>query len=164
MAIPGTSTGVNFVGSVQLSQPADYLPRLAQQNMKVQMISAEAVRTLVVKGEIAASPTVAQAGVKLNQAEGAPNEWVPLAPVTANAGAVAILAKAPHPHAAALFAEFVLGPAGQQIYRDNYFGLAGTDPGFPRWYPDDGKTADQYEQAYEGWKKQLTDLFVTPAN
>ncbi len=162
MAIPGTSTGVNFIGSVQTSQPPDYLARLAQQNMKVQMISAEAVRTLVVKGEIAASPTVAQAGVKINQAEGAPIEWVPLAPVTANAGAVAIVAKAPHPHAAALFAQFLLGPAGQQIYKDNYFGLAGTDPGFPRWYPDEGKTADQYEQAYEGWKKQLTDLFVTP--
>src|SRR5579883_1823273 len=164
MAIPGTSTGVNFIGSVQASQAPDYLARLAQQNMKVQMISAEAVRTLVVKGEIAASPTVAQAGVKLNQAEGAPIERVPLAPVTANAGAVAIIAKAPHPHAAALFAQFLLGPDGQQIYKDNYFGLAGTDPGFPRWYPDEGKSARQYEQAYESWKKQLTDLFVTPGN
>ena len=161
MAIPGTSTGVNFVGSVQLTQGPGYLPRLAQQNMRVQMISAEAVRTLVVKGEIAASPTVAQAGVKINQAEGAPIDWVPLAPVTANAGAVAIVAKAPHPHAAALFAQFLLGPDGQQIYKDNYFGLAGTDPGFPRWYPDDGKTADQYEQVYETWKKQLTELFVS---
>jgi iron(III) transport system substrate-binding protein len=162
MAIPGTSTGVNFVGSVQTSQGPDYLRRLAQQNLKVQMISAEAVRTLVVKGEIAASPTVAQAGVLLDQAAGAPIEWVPLAPVTANAGAVAIVAKAPHPHTAALFAQFLLGPAGQQIYKDNYFGLAGTDPGFPRWYPDDGKTADQYEQVYETWQKQLTDLFVSP--
>jgi iron(III) transport system substrate-binding protein len=163
MAIPGTSTGVNFVGQVQTSQAPDYLPRLAQQNLKVQMISAEAVRTLVVKGEIAASPTVAQAGVMINKAEGAPIAWVPLAPVTANAGAVAIVAKAPHPHVAALFAQFLLGPDGQQIYKDNYFGLAGTDPGFPRWYPDEGRTADQYEQAYEGWKKELTDLFVTPA-
>jgi iron(III) transport system substrate-binding protein len=162
MAIPGTSTGVNFVGSALTSQPPDFLPRLAQQNMQVQMISAEAVRSLVAKGEIAASPTVAQAGVAIQKAEGASLEWVPLAPVTANAGAVAIVAKAPHPYAAALFAAFLLGPAGQQIYKDNYFGLAGTDPGFPRWYPDDGKTADQYEQAYEGWKKQLTDLFMTP--
>jgi iron(III) transport system substrate-binding protein len=161
MAIPGTSTGVNFVGSVQLSQGPDYLPRLAQQSMKVQMVSAEAVRTLVVKGEIAASPTVAQAGVLISKAEGAPIEWVPLAPVTANAGAVAIVGKAPHPHAAALFAQFLLGSAGQQLYKDNYFGLAGTDPGFPRWYPDEGKTADQYEDVYETWKKQLTDLFVS---
>jgi ABC-type Fe3+ transport system substrate-binding protein len=85
---------------------------------------------------------------------------VPLTPVTANAGAVALVAKAPHPYAAALFAQFLLGADGQQIYKDNYFGVAGTDPGFPRWYPDDGKTAAQYEDAYEGWKKRLSEAFM----
>ena len=48
------------------------------------------------------------------------------------------------------------------VFHGQVFGLAGTDPGFPRWYPDQGMTADQYEQSYETWKKRMTESFVSP--
>jgi iron(III) transport system substrate-binding protein len=159
MAVPGTSTGINFVGTLLAHQSPEFVTRLSQQSVKVQMISGTALLDLIAKGEIAASPTVFQAEVGLARAKGAPVEWVALPPVTANAGAVGFSANAPHPNAAALFAAFLLGPEGQAMFKDNGFGSAGADPGFPRWYPDAGKTATQYEQQYEQWKKLFTDSF-----
>jgi iron(III) transport system substrate-binding protein len=162
MAIAGTTTGVNWVGFLGTQQPPDLLAQLAQQNVKIQMVSGTALLDLVAKGEIAASPTIFKAEVEIAKEKGAPVEWVPLVPVTANAGALAVTARAPHPNAAALFAEFLLGPEGQGVLQQNHFGLAGTDPGFARWYPDEGLTADQYEQSYETWKKRMTESFVSP--
>jgi iron(III) transport system substrate-binding protein len=160
MALPGTTTGVNFLGYLLAHESPDFVTRLADQNVKVQMISGTALLDLIAKGEIAASPTVFQAEVLIGRSKGAPVEWIPIQPVTANAGAVGFIAQAPHPHAAALFAEFLLGDEGQQIFRDNYFGSAGVAPGFSRWYPDQGMTATQYEQRYEEWKKLLSEKFV----
>ncbi len=162
MAIAGTTTGVNWVGFLTTQQPPDLFAQIAQQNIKIQMISGTALLDLVAKGEVAASPTIFKAEVEIAKDKGSPVEWVPLTPVTANAGAVAITARAPHPNAAALFAEFLLGEEGQSVFRQNHFGLAGTDPGFARWYPDQGMTADQYEQSYETWKKRMTESFVSP--
>ena len=162
MAIAGTTTGVNWVGFLTKEQPPDLFGQIAQQNIKIQMISGTALLDLVAKGEVAASPTIFRAEVEIAKEKGAPVEWVPLVPVTANAGALAVTARAPHPNAAALFAEFLLGEEGQGVLKQNHFGLAGTDPGFPRWYPDQGMTADQYEQSYETWKKRMTESFVSP--
>ncbi|HEY7060752.1 MAG TPA: extracellular solute-binding protein [Chloroflexota bacterium] len=160
MAIAGTTTGVNWVGFLATQEPPDLLGQIAQQNVKIQMISGTALLDLVAKGEIAASPTIFKAEVEIAQEKGAPVEWVPLVPVTANAGALAVLARAPHPNAAALFAEFLLGDEGQGYLKENHFGLAGTEPGFARWYPDQGMTGDQYEQTYETWKKRMTETFT----
>ena len=160
MALVGTNTGVNFIGYALTFLSPDYVNQLAQQNMKIQMISGTAMLDLIAKGEIVASPGIFQAEVILARQKGAPVEWVMIPPVTANAGVVSIVAKAQHPHAAALLAEFLLGDEGQRIFRENYFGLAGTDPGFPRWYPDHGMTAAQYEQKNEEWKKLMNDKFV----
>jgi iron(III) transport system substrate-binding protein len=162
MAIAGTSTGVNWVGFLMTQQPPDLLPKMAQQNIKIQMISGTALLDLIAKGEIAASPTVFKAEVDIGKEKGAPVEWVGLPPVTTNAGALAVTARAAHPNAAALFAEFLLGAEGQGVLKENHFGLAGTDPGFPRWYPDQGMTAEQYEQNYETWKRRMTESFVGP--
>jgi iron(III) transport system substrate-binding protein len=160
MALVGTNTGVNFVGYALAFLSPDYVNQLSQQNMKIQMISGTAMLDLIAKGEIVASPGIFQAEVILARQKGAPVEWVMIPPVTANAGAVSVVAKAQHPHAAALLAEFLLGEEGQRIFRENHFGLAGTDPGFPRWYPDHGMTAAQYEQKNEEWKKLMNDKFV----
>jgi iron(III) transport system substrate-binding protein len=160
MALVGTNTGVNFIGYALQHLGPDYLNRLAQQNVKVQMISGTAMLDLIAKGEIASSPGVFQAEVTIAKGKGAPVEWVMIPPVTTNAGVVSIVKQAQHPHAAALLAAFLLGDEGQRIFRENYFGSASSDPGFPRWYPDVGLTAAQYEQKNEEWKKLLTEKFV----
>ncbi len=162
MAIPGTSTGVNFVGNLVTHQSADFVAKLAQQGIKVQMISGTALMDLIAKGEVAASPATFKAEALIASSKGAPVGWIPLEPVTANAGGVAISARAPHPNAAALFAQFLLGEDGQRIFKENNFGSAGVDPGFKRWYPDQGLTAAQYEEKYSNWQKLMNESFVRP--
>jgi iron(III) transport system substrate-binding protein len=54
--------------------------------------------------------TVAQ-----NAAKGAPIGWVKTDPLYGNYGAAGVAAKAPHPYAARLWANYVLSPAGQQV-------------------------------------------------
>ncbi len=160
LALPGSATGVNFVGYIETFLPPDYLPRLAEQNVKLMMISGAALGDLVAKGEIAASPALFLAEVLRTREAGAPVEWVPIPPVTTNAGAVLISKTAPHPHAAALFATFLLGEDGHRLLAEAHFGFADVDPGFPRWYPGEGLTGSQYEERFERWKKRMTETFV----
>jgi iron(III) transport system substrate-binding protein len=160
MALPGSTTGVNFVGYAHQFLPADFLPRLGQQNMKIMMVSGAALGDLVAKGEVAASPALFLAEVLRTRESGAPVEWVPLAPVTANAGGVLIAKTAPHPNAAALFATFLLAEEGHRLLAEAHFGFADVDPGFPRWYPGQGATGAQYEDLFETWKKEMTETFV----
>ncbi len=160
MALPGSATGVNFMGYVQAFLPSDFLPRLQDQNMKLMMISGGALGDLVAKGEVAASPALFLAEVLRTKESGAPVEWVPFPPVTANAGAAMLSKTAPHPNSAALFATFLLGDEGHQLLAEAHFGFADVDPGFLRWYPGEGLTGAQYDDTYEKWKKQMTETFV----
>jgi hypothetical protein len=74
--------------------------------------------------------------------------------VPANAGGVA---NAPHPHAALLLADFVLGPAGQKIYGDLDFASPTKDLGFKRFYPENGFTSLEYDAQLERRLKLLRD-------
>src|SRR6266568_1632083 len=51
------------------------------------------------------------------KSKGAPVEWRPLQPAFGQAAAVGLSRYAPHPHAALLFAEFVLSKEGQEILK-----------------------------------------------
>ncbi len=160
LALPGSSTGVNFMGYLQTFLAPDFLPRLQEQNVKLMMISGGALTDLVAKGEVAASPTLFLSEVARARQSGASVEWVPLNPVTANAGAALVSKTAPHPNAAALFATWLLGEDGQRVLAESHVGLANVDPGFTRWYPGEDVSGAQYEELYEKWRKQMTDTFV----
>ncbi|MDZ5445077.1 extracellular solute-binding protein [Micromonospora sp. 4G57] len=58
--------------------------------------------------------------VAKNAAKGAPIGWVKTDPLYGNYGAVNVAAKAPHPYAARLWANYVLSPVGQQVVIDAY--------------------------------------------
>jgi ABC-type Fe3+ transport system substrate-binding protein len=74
------------------------------------------------------------------------------------AGGVAVYANAQRPHAALLFADFLLSAEGQKLLEDLYFGSAKKDYGFKRWYPEKEGTLAQYESALEKWQKLLKDI------
>jgi len=57
-----------------------------------------------------------QAVDKLKE-RGAPIDWKPLPPAFGRADGIALAREAPHPHAALLFADFVLSPEGQRIIK-----------------------------------------------
>jgi iron(III) transport system substrate-binding protein len=64
--------------------------------------------TLVGSGEVPLALTLYDWNVEKLKQKGAPVEWFPLSPVIAQFKTVAMLRKAPHPHAAVLFYDFML--------------------------------------------------------
>ena len=113
---------------------------------------------MVVSGEVGVSFSTFRNHAVTAIAKGAPIEWLPLEAVVANAGGFAISRNAPHPHAALLMADFVLGPEGQKILQEHHNGSAWKDPGFKRWYPEAGMTREQYLKTEKGWNKTLTTI------
>jgi iron(III) transport system substrate-binding protein len=85
----------------------------------------------------------------------APVDWVPLDGVPTNAGGSAIVANAPHPHAALLFTDFIIGPEGQKLMEQFRYGVAWKEYPFKREYPERGMSSGEYENAEDKWL-QLT--------
>jgi iron(III) transport system substrate-binding protein len=70
---------------------------------------------LVASGEIPLALTTYSHGAEKMKHKGAPVEWFAIAPAIGRANGVGILKNAPHPHAAALFVDFILSPEAQVI-------------------------------------------------
>ena len=71
---------------------------------------------LVAAGEIHVGLTVYNANAESMKRRGGPIDWEPVGPVVARPQGVALAKNAPHPHAALLFADFVLSPEGQELF------------------------------------------------
>ena len=72
---------------------------------------------LVAAGEIAMVPDAHIQGVVRLKNRGAPIEWKPLPPAFGQPSSVGVVRRAPHPHAALLFADFILSKEGQEIIK-----------------------------------------------
>jgi ABC-type Fe3+ transport system substrate-binding protein len=70
---------------------------------------------LVASGEVPFALTTYSHGAEKMKQKGAPVEWFAIAPAIGRANGIAIPRKPAHPHAAALFVDFVLSPEGQAI-------------------------------------------------
>jgi iron(III) transport system substrate-binding protein len=70
---------------------------------------------LVASGEIPLALTTYSHGAEKMKQKGAPVEWFAIAPAIGRANGIGVVTKPPHPHAAALFVDFLLSPEGQQI-------------------------------------------------
>jgi len=72
---------------------------------------------LVASGEVAFFLTAYNNNMETLKLKGAPVDWKPLQPAFGQAAAIGLARHAPRPHAALLFAEFVLSKEGQEIYK-----------------------------------------------
>ena len=70
---------------------------------------------LVASGEIPFAITTYSHGAEKMKQKGAPVEWYAIEPAIGRANGVAVVRKPAHPHAAALFVDFLLSPEGQAI-------------------------------------------------
>ncbi len=160
LVMAGTSTGVNQVGNWLLNVGEDFARQMQEQQIQIQNVSGAAVLGLVVTGEFPASPTTfREHHMELRQREpDAPADFVPLEPVVTNAGTIVLPVGAPHPHAAILFADWIVAPdGGQAVFEQLGRGSAAKDPGFKRWYPDE-LPPDRLEAQYEDWQRRLYQL------
>jgi len=159
MALAGSTTGSNWVGSILLAmgdqKGKEFLKQLgAQQQPTVQQISGKALQDLVAKGEIPASPTIFRDHVRQSQAQGAPINWVPIEPVPTLVTKLGVAAKAPHPYAAMLYMDWLL-EGGQPVLKDHFYSSGAEKFPFKIWAIDAGKTSDQLQQQLQDW----TDIF-----
>ena len=73
---------------------------------------------LVAAGEIDIAIDAHVQGVARLKAKGAPIDWKPLQPAFGQAASIGLARDAPHPHAALLFADFILSREGQEIIHE----------------------------------------------
>ena len=72
---------------------------------------------LIAAGEIPIGVDLHVQGIARLKDKGAPIEWKPLQPAFGQPSSVGVARRAPHPHAALLFADFILSPEGQEIIK-----------------------------------------------
>jgi iron(III) transport system substrate-binding protein len=93
----------------------DYFRRLAAMKPDVRkghVLLAE----LVAAGEVPVGLTMYNSNIESLKRKGAPIDFVPIPPVAARPQGIGVAKNAPHPNAAALFADFVLSPEGQRLF------------------------------------------------
>ena len=72
--------------------------------------------SLVAAGEVPVGLSMYSSNIEPLKRKGAPIDFVPVQPVVARPQGIGVARAAPHPHAALLFADFVLSPEGQQLF------------------------------------------------
>jgi len=70
---------------------------------------------LISVGEVDVGLTAYQSNASSGKQRGEPIDWAAVEPVIGNAQAVGVARMAPHPHAALLFADFMLSPQAQEM-------------------------------------------------
>jgi iron(III) transport system substrate-binding protein len=158
IAFAGSDTGVTVVGAMLKFKGEEYVKKLKAQNPAVHNVSGRALLDMVISGEVGVSPSTFRNHVEVSLKAGAPIEWIPMDVVPANSGSTAVSKNAPHPHAALLLADFILGAGGQKVLEQFEYGNPTKEYGFKRWYPEQGLTAEQIDKLEEKWRNTLRDL------
>lgn len=114
-----TSGGPLFLGNLinawGKTKADAYIHKLAQQKIANLDSSGRAVIDQVVSGQQPIALEVFNDQVEVSKAKGAPVDWVPLNPVTAQLSRISLVKQPPHPNAAMLFLDFMFSAAGQKV-------------------------------------------------
>jgi iron(III) transport system substrate-binding protein len=162
MAFVTTDTGSRTIGGMLRSKGDEYLKKLRGQEIAMHSVSGQALNDMIITGEVEASPTIFRNHALAAAQKKAPVAWVPMDIVPASAGSAGLSAQAPHPHAAALFVDFLFSPDGQKILEGYDYGSPAKEYGFKRWYPEKGVTIQQLEKDSDRWERGLRDLGRRP--
>ncbi len=155
LAVTTESSTSRVIGSMIKVKGEEFVKRLQAQEIRLFKASSAGFLDLIAAGEVAGSFVVFRNQVAVMKERRAPVEWVALDVAPANAGGSAVVANAPHPHAALLFTDFVIGADGQKLMEQFRYGVAWKDYPFKREYIERGMTSAEYEKAEDRWA-QLT--------
>lgn len=116
MAISTTLLGTQWVGWMYKKYGEDFIKKFGEQHIHTTDANTDAIISQVAAGEIAVAPGINLSGMVAlkEKAKDAPVEWLPIDPQWTQ-GALALVAKAPHPCAAMLYIDFELSKEGQTI-------------------------------------------------
>ena len=163
MAISGlTTTAVNWVGTMAVVHGADFVRKVGGQDIRVYNITGRALANLMSAGEVMLSPTIYNSHVAASSEKGAPLAWNAPGPVPVTDTGVAIARKAPHPHAAMLFADFLMSKEGQILYQELGYDSPRADAAHPGAQVQKLYLTNRpnYLRDYETWARLYQDVFV----
>lgn len=120
MGMPGDNPGVRwFIGMMKRvgdDKGADFMRRLAAQQLKYQAGITEAT-ALMVAGEYPILVFTNADSIEELKRKGAPVEWVADEPVTTTQTVLGLASRAANPNSAKLYIDFILSREGQEIIR-----------------------------------------------
>lgn len=93
-----------------------FFRRLAQNRPQIRT-GHTLMAELVASGEIPLAATIYNHNIERLKVKGAPVEWKALDPTFGRPNAIGVARHAPHPHAALVFADFMLSPEGQELIK-----------------------------------------------
>lgn len=158
LALTTESSSSRVIGTILKYKGEEFIKRLHAQEVRLFKASSAGFLDLIAAGEVAGSPVVFRNQVAVMKEKRAPVDWSPLEVAPANAGGSAIIANAPHPHAALLFTDFIIGAEGQKIIEQFRYGVAWKEYPFKREYPERGMTSAEYENAEERWSQLVRSI------
>lgn len=158
MGVSISDPAYKVIGAIIRTRGAELVRKLKAQQIALHTIIPPALLDLIASGEVLASPAIFRNHTLNAIAKGAPVDWVPMDIVPTNVGGSAIAVRPPHPHAALLLADYILGPEGQAVLEKFEYGSAAKDLGFKRWRPDHGISTERYEKDLERWEKLLKEI------
>ena len=158
MGFATSDTGTRTIGSMVKQKGEEFVKKLKVQDISLHAISGRAMADLVISGEVGISPTIFRDHAMESKSKGAPIDWVAMEVVPTNAGGVALVAQAPHPHAAALLADFLFSPEAQKILADLEYGSPFRPVSYQLWYPESGMSTSQYDKESSRWEKLLREI------
>ena len=117
---------------------------------------------LVASGEVPYALTVYNFTAEQLKRKGAPVDWYVIPPAVARANGLALARRAPHPHAALLYYDFMIGEEGQRILEERGFlptrrSLQGALAGEPLRLVDPALMLDQAEK----WTRLYESVFLS---
>ena len=158
LAITGEASSDRVVGTMLKYKGDEFIKKLRAQEMKMFQVASTGFLDLMIAGEIAGSPATFRNMVTVRQEKGAPVAWVPLDVAPTNAGGAAVINHAPHPHAALLFTDFIIGADGQKLMEQFRYGVSWKEQPFKREYPERGMSVAEYHKAEKQWGNVLRTL------
>lgn len=158
MGVSVSDPSYKVIGAIIKTRGVELVKKLKTQEIALHTIIPPALLDLIASGEVLASPAIFRNHTLNAIAKGAPVDWVPMDIVPTNVGGAAIAVQPPHPYAAALLADYLLGPEGQGVLEKYDYGSAAKNLGFKRWRPDHGIALDKYEKELERWEKLLKEI------
>ena len=158
MGVSVSDPSYKVIGAIISTRGLELVKKLKAQEIALHTIIPPALLDLIASGEVLASPAIFRNHTLNAIAKGAPVDWVPMDIVPTNVGGAAIAVQPPHPHAALLLADYLLGPEGQAVLEKYEYGSAAKNLGFKRWRPDHGIATDKYEKQLEGWERLLKEI------
>src|ERR1051325_9152705 len=159
IGISNEEIATRVVGAMLKEKGEGFIKKLAAQDIRQYGLPALGMNELIVSGEVPLSFTAVDSNVRMAAARGAPVAWLPGDLVPANAGSLGAFLHTPHPHAALLFIDFMVGPEGQKLFTEKYgYGSPRKEYGLNRWHPEQGLSTYDYANLIDKWNKILLQV------